>query len=109
MSQKSNKNFINEIYSKGPKHNSIKNKTDVYHTNDIWILDILDLKDYGPQNNRGYRYVLIVIDKFRKFGCTRPLKNKIAVTIKDSFEKKFFDKFKKRTKFDRNRSRKVFL
>ena len=49
-------------------------------------LDILDLKDYGPENNRGYRYVLVVIDNFSNFGWTIPLKNKNAQTIKDSFE-----------------------
>ena len=47
---------------------------------------MLDLKDYGPENNRGYRYVLVIIDNFSKFGWTIPLKNKNAQTIKDSFE-----------------------
>ena len=78
--------FISEIYSKPPKRNYITNKTDVYHIDDIWSLDILDLKDYGPKNNRGYRYVLVIIDSFSKFGWTVPLKNKNAQTIKDSFE-----------------------
>ena len=86
MTQKNIKIFINEIYSKGPKKNFATNKTDVYHIDDIWSLDILDLKDYGPENNRGYRYVLIIIDNFSKFGWTIPLKNKNAQTIKDSFE-----------------------
>ena len=86
MSQKNIKIFINEIYSKGPKKNYITYKTDVYHVDDIWSLDILDLEDYGPENNRGYRYVLVVIDNFSKYGWTVPLKNKIAQTIKDSFE-----------------------
>ena len=86
MTQKNIKIFINEIYSKPPKKNYITNKTDVYHNVDIWSLDILDLKDYGPENNRGYRYVLITIDNFSKFGWTTPLKNKNAQTIKDSFE-----------------------
>ena len=49
-------------------------------------LDILDLKDYGPKNNKAYRYVLVIIDNFRKYGFTTPLKNKNAQTIKDSFE-----------------------
>ena len=87
MSQKNIKIFINEIYSKPPKKNYVRNKTDVYHIDDIWSLDILDLKDYGPKNNRGYRYVLVTIDNFSKFGWTTPLKNKNAQTIKDSFEK----------------------
>ena len=86
MSQKNIKIFINEIYSKPSKKNYATNKTDVYHIDDIWSLDILDLKDYGPENNRGYRYVFVIIDNFSKFGWTVPIKNKKAQTIKDSFE-----------------------
>ena len=86
MTQKNIKIFINEIYSKPPKRYYATNKTDVYYIDDIWSLDILDLKDYGPENNRGYRYVLVVIDNFSKYGWTIPLKNKNAQTIKDSFE-----------------------
>ena len=86
MTQKHIKIFINEIYSKQPKKYYATNKTDVYHIDYIWSLDILDLKDYGPENNRGYRYVLVTIDNFSKYGWTIPLKNKNAQTIKDSFE-----------------------
>ena len=86
MTQKNIKIFINEIYSKGPKKYYPTNTTDVYYIDEIWSLDILDLKDYGPENNRGYRYVLVVIDNFSKYGWTVPLKNKNAQTIKDSFE-----------------------
>ena len=86
MTQKNIKIFINEIYSKPPKKNYITNKTDLYYIDDIWSLDILDLKDYGTGNNKGYRYILVVIDNFSKFGWTLPLKNKNAQTIKDSFE-----------------------
>ena len=86
MSQKNIKIFIDEIYSKGPKRNYAANKTDVYHIDDIWSLDKLDLKHYGPENNRGYRYVLVIIDNFSKYGWTIPLKNKKAQTIRNSFE-----------------------
>ena len=86
MTQKNIKIFINEIYSKPPKKYHITNKTNVYYIDDIWSLDILDLKDYGPKNNGGYRYVLVTIDNFSKHGWTIPLKNKNAQTIKDSFE-----------------------
>ena len=86
MTQKNTKIFINEIYSKPPKKNYATNKTDVYHIDDIWSLDIVDLKDYGSENNRGYRYVLVIIDDFSKYGWTVPLINKKAQTIKDSFE-----------------------
>ena len=32
-------------------------------TGDTWSSDLLDMNDYGPKNNRGYRYILVVIDK----------------------------------------------
>ena len=86
MTKKNIKIFTHEIYSKGARKSYPTNKTDVYHIDDIWSLDILDFKDYVPKNNRGYRYVLVVIDNFSKFGWTVPLKNKNAQTIKDSFE-----------------------
>ena len=86
MTQKNIKTFINEIYSEPPKKYYATNKTDVYHIDDIWSLDILDLKDYGPENKRRYRYVLVTIDNFSKIGWTIPIKNKNAQTIKDSFE-----------------------
>ena len=86
MTQKNIKVFINKIYSKPPKKNYATNKTDVYHIDDLWSPDILDLKNYGPENNRGYRYVLVIIDKLSKFGWTVTLKNKNAQTLKDSFE-----------------------
>ena len=103
MTQKNIKIFINEIYSKGPRKSHPTNKTDVYHIDDIWSLDILDLKDYGPENNRGYRYVLVITDNFSKFGWTVPLKNKNALTRRDSFEKILISS-KRKPKFNRNRS-----
>ena len=58
--------FMIEIFSKPPKKNYSRNKTDVYHIDDIWSLDVLDLKDYSPENNRNYRYVLVLKDNFSK-------------------------------------------
>ena len=60
MTQKTINNFMNEVYSEAPKQNYVTKETDVYRIDDIWSLDILDLKDYGPETNRGYRKVLIV-------------------------------------------------
>ena len=86
MTQKNIKISINEIYSKPPKKYYPTSKTDVHHVDDTWSLDILDLKDYAPENNRGYRYVLVNIDNFSKFGWTIPLENKNVQSIKNSFE-----------------------
>ena len=88
MTQKLIKFLIDDIRFKGPKKIYLTNETDVYHIDDIWSLDILDLKDCSPENNESYRYDLVVIDNFSafdKFGWTLHLKNKNAQTVKDSF------------------------
>ena len=46
----------------------------------VWILDMVD---YVVENNKGYRYILVVIDNFSKFGWVALLKKKIAQTITD--------------------------
>ena len=86
MTQEPPKIFIDEIHSKAPKKSYPTNKTDVFYIGIIWSLDILDLKDYGPENNRGYRYVLVIIDNFSKYGWTVSLKNKNARTKQEFFE-----------------------
>ena len=57
---------------KPPKKKNSTNKTDDYHIDDIWSLDILELKGCGPENNRGYRYVLVVINYISKIVRTFP-------------------------------------
>ena len=59
------------------------NKTNVYNIDDIWCLHISYLKKFGPENIRGYRYVLLVIDNSSNLGWTVPLKIKNAQTIKE--------------------------
>ena len=51
MTQETKKFLISEKYSK-PQKKLCHNKTDVYHTDDIWYLDILEIKGYGPENNK---------------------------------------------------------
>ena len=108
MTQKSIKIFINEIYSKAPKNNYNTNKPDIYYIDDIWSLDILDLKDYGHENNRGYRYVLVIIDNFSKFRWTVPLKNKNAQKIKESFQNIFISSKRKPNLIESDRGKECY-
>ena len=77
--------FIEEIQSRSPKKNYGTNKTITRSIDDTWSSYSLDMNDYGPENNRGYRYVLVVVDNFSEFGWTIPLKNKYAQSIRDTF------------------------
>ena len=70
MIEKTTKIFKSDIYSKPPKKIFSTNKTDAYHIDDLWSLDKSDLKDYGPANNRGYRFVLVIIDTFSNYDWT---------------------------------------
>ena len=87
MTQKTIKNFINEIHSKPPKKSYPTHKTNVYNIDNFWTSDILDLKDYGLQNIKAYRYVLVVIKNFAIIGWTVPLEIENAQTMRDSLEK----------------------
>ena len=109
MTQKNIKKFINGIYSKGPTKSYLTNKNDVHHIDEIWSLDILDVKDYISKNNRGYSYVLIIIDNFNKFGSTVPIKNKNAQTIKESFGNIIIISKRKPTLIERDRGKKVYI
>ena len=77
--------FINEINFRPSKKNYSTNKTIVKHIDDSWSMDLLDMIDYGVINNKGHRYILVVINNFSKFGWVVPLKNKFAQTITEAF------------------------
>ena len=64
--------FIDEIYSKPPKKNYPTNKIMIQSFDGIWSSDLIDMNDYGIKNNKGLRYILVVIDNFSKFGWTIP-------------------------------------
>ena len=79
------KNFVDDIYSKSRHKNYETNKTMIKSIDDTWSSDFLDMNDYGPKNNKGYRYILVVIDNFSKFDWIVRLKNKYAQSITDAF------------------------
>ena len=77
--------FIDEIYSSPPRKNYPTNKIIYNHTDEIWSIDLADMIDYKISNNKGYRYIFIVIDNFSKYLWAIPLKNKYSQTITNEF------------------------
>ena len=77
--------FIDEIYSKPPKKNYPTNKIVYDHIDEIWSIDLADMIDYKISNNKGYRYIFIIIDNFSKYLWAIPLKNKYSQTITNEF------------------------
>ena len=79
--------FIDEIYSTPPKKNYPTNKVVYNHIDEIWSIDLADMIDYKISNNKGYRYIFIIVDNFSKYLWAIPLKNKYSQTITNEFSK----------------------
>ena len=77
--------FIDEIYSTPPKKNYPTNKIVYNHLDEIWSIDLADFSDYKTSNNKGFRYIFILIDNFSNYLWTIPVKNKYSQTITNEF------------------------
>ena len=77
--------FIDEIYSKTPVINYPTNKIIYNHTDEIWSIDLAHLSDYITSNNKGHRYIFVIIDIFSKYMWVFPLKNNYSQTITQEF------------------------
>ena len=65
--------FIDEIYSKPPMRNYPTNKIICNYIDEIWSIDLADMIDYKNSNNKGFRYIFVITDKFSKFVSAIPL------------------------------------
>ena len=77
--------FIDEIFSKPPRRNFPTNKKIHNHIDEIWSIDLADMIDYKISNNKGFRYIFIIIDNYSKYLWAVPLKNKNSQTITNEF------------------------
>ena len=51
----------------------------------MWSFDLADMIDYKISNNKGFRYIFIIIDSFSKYLWAIPLKNNYSQTITNEF------------------------
>ena len=79
------KTFVDEIYSKPPRKNYPTKKIVYNHINEIWSIDLADMIDYKTSNNKGFRYIFIIIDNFSKYLWAIPLENTHSQTITNDF------------------------
>ena len=79
--------FIDEIYSKPPRRNYPTNKITYNYIDEICSIDLADNIDYKVSNNKGFRYIIVIIDSFSKYLWCIPLKNKYNQTITNEFSK----------------------
>ena len=100
--------FIDEIYSKAPKKNYPTNKIIYNHIDEIWSIDLADMIDYKISNNKGFRYIFIVIDNFSKYLWAIPLKNKYSQTIANEFSNILSTSKRKPNKLESDRGTEIY-
>jgi len=66
------------IRKRFPRRKVVVSFMDMVHT-----IDLIDYKKYA-YHNRGFRYILVVVDVFSKFLWTKPLKKKSAAVLRQA-------------------------
>ena len=68
------------VKSKFPRRQVI-----VYDVDDIWSCDLVEMQEWEDQN-KGYRFILNIVDCFSKYAFSVPLKDKKAETVLNAFK-----------------------
>ena len=100
--------FIDKIYSKAPMRNYPTNKLVYNHIDEKWSIDLADMIDYKTSNNKGFRYIFIIIDNFSKHLWAMPLKNKHSQTITNEFSNILTTSKRKPLKIESDRGAEFF-
>ena len=69
---------------KSVRKNFKKRRVFAAKSNDIWAADLVDMQYYA-KTNKGYRYILMIIDVFSKYGWAIPLKRKTGSEMVEAF------------------------
>ena len=51
----------------------------------IWTADLVDMQSFA-RTNKGYKYILMIIDVFSKYGWAVPLKTKTGLEVTKAFQ-----------------------
>ena len=83
----SREKIVRELH-KTARRNYPRRKVEVVGIDETWQGDLVDMKAYKDYN-RGYTFLLTVIDNVSKFAWTVPLKKKSGNELKEAFKKIF--------------------
>ncbi|PFX22179.1 hypothetical protein AWC38_SpisGene13318 [Stylophora pistillata] len=67
------------------KRNFTRRRIIVNHIDEIWAADLVEMQKFSKWN-KDYRYLLMVIDVFSKYGWIEPLKDKRGESISQAFK-----------------------
>ena len=67
------------------KRNFTRRRVITNHIDEIWASDLVEMQQFSKWN-KGYRYLLMVIDVFSKYGWIVPLKDKKGESVTETFK-----------------------
>lgn len=76
--------IVNELH-KSVRRNFRRRRTIIKGFGDLWQADLAEMQSFAEEN-KGYRYILIVIDCYSKYAWARPLKNKTAREVHNAMK-----------------------
>ena len=79
--------MANELH-RPVRHKFLKRFVFVRNVDDVWGADLVDMQKMAKKNS-GYRYILMIIDVFSKFGWAIPLKYKRGSEVESALRKIF--------------------
>ena len=65
-----------------------------FSKDEIWCADLVDMQAFSSFN-KGFKYILTVIDIFSKYVWVIPIKDKTATSVTKAFEKIISDRIPK--------------
>ena len=85
MSENIKATVVDELH-KPARRNYKRRRVIVKQLNDLWQADLVEMLPYA-KFNKGYRYILVVINAFSKYVWTEPLKSKQGKEVSSAMEK----------------------
>jgi len=78
------KQAVSQVFQPAPRSTG---RVSASQRNERWQADLLDYKTKDPEDNNGYRAVLVAIDIFSRMLYAEPLKTKTQVEVTAAFQK----------------------
>lgn len=79
--------LVNELH-KAARKNFKRRRVIMKGIDDLWQIDLVEMGSYASLN-KGYRYLLTVIDTFSKYAWAIPIKNKTGIVVTNAMSKIF--------------------
>ena len=84
------------------QHKFQKRKVVSKTVDDIWTADLVEMIPFA-KFNKGFKYLLMVIDVFSKYGWIIPLKTKTGITVSNAFKELFKERIPTRLWTDKGK------